>query len=46
MLSVVDDVSIDSVMSVITLLILKICRLNHKDRICVRAFIRVSVRTL
>ena len=46
MLSVVDDVSVDSVTSVITLLILKICRLNHRNRIYVRAFIELSVRTI
>ena len=45
-LSVVDDVSVDSVTSVITLLILKICRLNHMNRIYVRAFIELSVRTI
>ena len=45
MLSVVDDVSVDSVTSVITLLILKICRLSLLNMLigvgCVHVFMSV-----
>jgi len=50
-LSVVDDIFVDSKTSVVTLSILRICQRSvfedaHEDRVCVCAFIGMNVRAL